>query len=144
MLQCVSDGRIAPLQARCTCMQAIVMLHPEGQAAAAAEEAQELEAAQQAAATASRLKMPGISTRRTQLMSESPMTPRASTPCQRLASLQAIPSFPQTPDVAAAPPPEAEDFQVLAIARCSPSGAHMCSHDCHVNFEAPRACLLLC
>ncbi|CAL5223173.1 g5644 [Coccomyxa viridis] len=91
--------------------RAIAMLHPEGQAAAAAEEAREQEAAQQAAATASRLKMPGISTRRTQLMSESPMTPRASTPCQRLASLQDIPSFPQTPDVVAAPPPEAEDFQ---------------------------------
>ena len=94
------------------------MLHPEGQAAAAAEEAQEVQAAQQAAATASLLKMPGISTRRTQLMSESPMTPRASTPCQRLASLQAITSFPQTPDLAAVPPPEADDFQVFPSAHC--------------------------
>lgn len=94
------------------------MLHPEGQAAAAAEEVREVEAAQEAAAAASRLKMPGISTRRTQLMSESPITPRASTPCQRLASLQGMASFPQTPDQAAVPPPEAEDFQVSAFAHC--------------------------
>ena len=54
------------------------MLHPEGMAVAAAEEAREVQAAQQAAAAAARLKTPGISTRRTQLMSESPLTPRAS------------------------------------------------------------------
>lgn len=93
-------------------LQAIVMLHPEGVAAAAAEEAQEVQAAHQAAATAARLKLPGISTRRTQLMSESPLTPGASTPCQRLASLQALASLPQTPDMAAAPLPDADDFQV--------------------------------
>ena len=56
-------------------MQAIAMLHPEGMAVAAAEEAREVQAAQQAAAAAARLKTPGISTRRTQLMSESPLTP---------------------------------------------------------------------
>ena len=40
------------------------MLHPEGMAVAAAEEAREVQAAQQAAAAAARLKTPGISTRR--------------------------------------------------------------------------------
>ena len=91
------------------------MLHPEGLAAAAAEEAREVQAAQQAAATAARLKTPGISTRRTQLMSESPLTPRASTPCQRLGSLQALSSLLQTPDVGGIPLPEADDFQVSLV-----------------------------
>ena len=40
-------------------LQAIAMLHPEGMAVAAAEEAREVQAAQQAAAAAARLKTPG-------------------------------------------------------------------------------------
>ena len=106
------------------------MLHPEGLAAAAAEEAREVQAAQQAAATAAKVKTPGISTRRTQLMSESPLTPHASTPCQRLGSLQALSSLPQTPDVGGIPLPEADDFQVSLVC-CGILGTN--SHETHIS-----------
>ena len=92
--------------------QAIAMLHPEGMAVAAAEEAREVQAAQQAAAAAARLKTPGISTRRTQLMSESPLTPRASMPCQRMAAMQTLTCLAPPPDYSAGPLPDADDFQV--------------------------------